>query len=159
MSDLDKADDPIFLLNARIQNEPDTLLKYQLYTSLCDTLRAKSDSEQKRALSDALTNRAWLGFFLKKFEEMESDVREGMALAPKNKYLPSKLAPALLLQGKKDAALAEYKKWMDKPFGEPNFPTYREVFLDDLNTFEKAGIIPPARAADVAAARKLLAGK
>lgn len=72
---------------------------------------------------------------------------------------PSNLAPALLLQGKKDAALAEYEKWMGKPFGEPDYPTYREAFLDDLNTFEKAGIIPAARAADVAAVRKMLADK
>ncbi|MFN0216669.1 MAG: tetratricopeptide repeat protein [Saprospiraceae bacterium] len=71
---------------------------------------------------------------------IEADVREGMALDPENKYLPSNLAPALLFQGKKDAALAEYKKWMDKPFGVQDYPTYREAFLDDLNTFEKAGI-------------------
>jgi hypothetical protein len=31
------------------------------------------------------------------------------------------------------------------------YKTYGEAFLDDLNTFEKAGIIPPERQEDVAA--------
>ena len=47
---------------------------------------------------------------------------------------------------------------MDKPFNK-DYTTCREAFLDDLNTFEKAGIIPAARRGDVAAVRKLLAGK
>ncbi|MFN0175358.1 MAG: tetratricopeptide repeat protein [Saprospiraceae bacterium] len=153
-------DNPVFFLKDLIEKESDTLTQYQLHSILCDTLRqrVKIDPQQNPALAEALNNRAWVGFFLKKFEEVESDVREGMALDPDNKYLPSNLAPALLFQGKKDAALAEYKKWMDKPFNEDD-PTYREVFLDDLKTFEKAGIIPAARMKDVAAVRKLLLDK
>ncbi len=40
-----------------------------------------------------------------------------------------------------------------------NFPTYRAAYLAYLNTFEKAGIIPPAQMKDVAAVRKMLLGK
>ncbi len=82
-----------------------------------------------------------------------------MALQTENKYLPTNLAPALLLQGRYKSALAEYNKWEDKPFGEQNLPTYRVAYLDDLNTFEKAGIIPAARMKDVAAVRKILLAK
>jgi len=148
----------VFLLNQRIQAEPETLAQYQLYGTLCDTLRlrAATDPLQKPALAGALNSRAWTGFFLKKFEANEADIREGMALQTENKFLPTNLAPALLFQGKREAALAEYKKWKDQPFGEQGYPTYREAFLDDLNTFEKAGIIPPQRQEDVAAARKML---
>jgi hypothetical protein len=70
--------------------------------------------------------------------------------------LPSNLEPALLLQGKQDEAMREYKKWKDKPYGEQNYRTYREAFLDDLNAFEKAGIIPPEIMPGVQAVRKLL---
>ena len=172
LANLDLANDLVSLLNVRIQNEPDSLAQYAIYTILCDTLRqrAKTDPQQKPALAKALTSRAWLGFFLASrsvgvtsshpdtWSAIEADVREGMALDPDNQYLPSNLAPALLFQGKKYAAISEYKKWMDKPFNK-DYPTYREAFLDDLNTFEKAGIIPEARRGDVAAVRKLLAGK
>jgi len=160
LANLDKADDPVFRLNTRIQNEQDTLAQYQLYGILCDTLRqrVKNDPQYKARLADALNSRAWIGFFLKKFDTVEADIREGMALGTDNKYLVTNLAPALLLQGKYKAAVAEYKKWKDKPYGEESQSTYRKVFLDDLDAFEKAGIIPAARAADVAAVRKILLG-
>lgn len=172
LSTLSQPKDVVAQLKSRIQNETDSLVQYALYTILCDTLRqrAKTDPQQKPALANALNSRAWLGFFLaprsvgvtsghpNTWSAIEADVREGMALDPDNKFLPSNLAPALLFQGKKDTAMAEYKKWMDKPFNE-DYPTYREAFLDDLNTFEKAGIIPEARRGDVAAVRKLLATK
>ncbi len=146
------------MLHQRIQAEPDTLTQYQLYTTLCDTLRRRAalDPTQKPALADALNSRAWTGFFLKKFEGVEADVREGLSLGTENKFLPTNLAPALLLQGKFEAAQAEYKKWKDQAFGEQGYETYRAAFLDDLATFEKAGIIPPKRKADVEAVRALL---
>ncbi len=97
----------------------------------------------KPNLEGALVNKCWLGFSLKEFKEIESDVLEGRSMGLENKFLNSYLAPALLLQGKQKEAIQEYKKWKDKPFGEQGYPTYREAFLDDLNTFEKAGIIPP----------------
>ena len=156
--ELEQASDPVYQLNQRIQNEPDTLAQYQLYTELCDTLRrlAAKDPAQKPALADALNGRVWTGFFLKKFAAAEADVREGLALVAEHKYLPSNLAPALLLQGKQKEALLEYQKWKDKPFEEQNYPTYRDVFLDDLNTFEKAGIIPPKIRPGLQEVRKLL---
>ncbi|NUN99745.1 MAG: hypothetical protein HUU01_03925 [Saprospiraceae bacterium] len=158
ISVLGQAADPVYQLNQRIQNEPDILAQYQLYTDLCDTLRrrAAQDPAQKTALANALNSRAWTGFFLKKFAAVEADLREGLALGTENKYLPSNLAPALLLQGKQKEAMQEYKKWKDKPFGEQGYATYREAFLGDLNTFEKAGIIPPEVMPGVQEVRKLL---
>jgi tetratricopeptide (TPR) repeat protein len=155
ISKLVRAADPVY---QRIQNEPDTLAQYQLYTELCDTLRRRAvqDPAQKIALADALNSRAWTGFFLKKFAAVEADVREGLALGTDNKFLPTNLAPALLLQGKQKEAVQEYKKWKDKPFGGQDYPTYREAFLDDLNTFEKAGIIPPEVLPGVQEVRKWL---
>ena len=76
-----------------------------------------------------------------------------------NIALYTNLAPAFLLQGKFKAAKAEYEKWQDKEFGEQGFDTYRGAFLQDLDTFEKAGIIPKEREADVTAIRLLLKQK
>jgi len=139
----------------------DNLELYARYGELCDTLRLRiaQDPSQKSALAKALNSRAWQGFFLKKFQSVEADIREGLALGTENKYLHTNLAPALLLQGKYEEAMAEYKKWKDRPFGERGFAMYGDAFLDDLNIFEKAGIIPAARAADVEAVRKILSEK
>jgi tetratricopeptide (TPR) repeat protein len=158
LNELEQASDPVFQLQQRIQSEPDSLLQYQLYTDLCDTLRRRAalDPAQKAAFANALNSRAWSGFFLQKFAEAEADIREGLALGTDNKYLISNLAPALLLQGKKAEAIAEYKKRKDQSFLPSEFPTYRAAFLDDLDAFEAAGIIPPERKADVAAVRDLL---
>jgi hypothetical protein len=49
-----------------------------------------------------------------------------------------------------------YEKWKDQPFLAPDYPTYRKAFLEDLDAFEKAGIIASERKADVAAVRQLL---
>jgi tetratricopeptide (TPR) repeat protein len=165
LADLQKSiqqdQDPVFQLTQRIRNEPDTLSKYKLYTTLCDSLRFRImvDQKFKTDLADALNSKAWYGFFLKKFEAVEADIREGMALQTDYKFLATNLPPALLFQGKLEAAIAEYQKWKDKPLGYQNLPTYREAFLDDLNAFEKAGIIPPERRADVDEVRKLLMDK
>lgn len=153
--------DPIFLIKTRIHNTPDTLTQYQLYKTLCDSIRIRLvlKPEYKSNLADALNSRAWLGFFFKKFAEVEADIREAIALQTDNKYLMTNLAPALLLQGKQKAAIAEYQKWKDKPFEEVGLTTYKAAFLDDLNAFEKAGIIPKNRLGDVAEIRKLLTKK
>jgi tetratricopeptide (TPR) repeat protein len=150
--------DAINFLLSRTRNEKDTLTIFKYYNELCDTLRKRVSKEPsyKPSLAQALNSVAWYGFFVKKFAEVEKAILEGLTLDASNIYLPTNLAPALLLQGKREQALQEYKKWKDKAFGEQDFPTYREAFLDDLNAFEKAGIIPPARMEDVAAARKLL---
>ncbi|MEM6967018.1 MAG: hypothetical protein AAF573_19810 [Bacteroidota bacterium] len=148
-------------LNQQIQNETDTVKLYQLYTSLCDTLRTytQKDTKYEADFSQALNSRAWYGFFLKKFPAVESDIREGMALATKNKYLATNLPPALLLQGKYKEALVAYRKYKDLPFGVQGLPTYKEAFLDDLNAFEKAGIIPPQLEEDVNSIRRMLQGE
>jgi WD40 repeat protein len=146
-----------------IRLEKDTLNIYQYYNVLIDTLKARSKQspdDYTATLANAYNTRAWLGFFLKKFKESEKDIRAGIALDSRYNILYANLAPALLLQGKKfKEAQAEYLKWKDKPFKQSGFTTYKDAFLDDLNTFEKAGIIPKERMKDVAAIRKLLEKK
>lgn len=152
---------PIIDLKNQIQSEPDTLKKYQLYATLCDSLRVyhQQDSTYNTELANALNNRAWYGFFLQEFTAIESDVREAITLGTDNKYLYTNLPPALLLQGKYEEALALYQAWMDKPFGEQELPDYRAAFLDDLNIFEKAGIIPIQQMEHVEAIRGILERK
>jgi len=151
-------DDIIARINEKIQTELDIFTQYQLRTELCDTLRRRValKQAQKSDLSIALSRRAWAGIFLNKFKESEADVREGLALNSEITFLYICLAPALLFQGKREAALKEYEQWKNQPFLESKYSTCRQRFLEDLDTFEKAGVIPPERRADVEAARALL---
>ena len=151
------------LLN-QIDISKDTTETYRLYGVLIDTLtirRQKAPNSYASAdLAQYYNSHAWYGFYLKKFEQSEADIRAGMQLDSTNKYLSTNLAPALLLQGGKyKAAQAEYEKWKDQPFGEQDLATYRDAFLDDLNTFEQAGIIPKEREKEVAAIRAMLEKK
>ena len=161
LTTLERHVDLVGLLEELVGEDHENNLKYLLYTVLCDTLRERcvSNKALKKDLADALNGRAWTGFFLQKFAAVEADIREGLALKTENKFLPTNLAPALLLQGKRKEALDEYRKWQDRPFGEQGLVTYRDAFLGDLKTFDEAGIIPSERMADVAAARALLEKK
>lgn len=156
-----KVGNPITQLNNQIRSETDTLKLYQLYTTLCDTLRTYSKEDKKYQLdfAQALNSRAWYGFFLKEFKGVESDIREAMAFGIDNKYLATNLPPALLLQGKYEEAVAEYRKYKDLPFGEQGIATYGDAFLDDLKAFEAAGIIPKKIMKDVERIRDILKGK
>lgn len=89
------------------------------------------------------------------FKEAEVSIRKGFAIYPEYGYLPTNLAPALLLQGKFRKAKVVYKKWKDKPYGTDSL-TYKNVFLEELKNLEAAGIIPKKRLADVAAIRQFL---
>lgn len=110
----------------------------------------------KLPFAEELNHRAWTGILLKRFDQAEADIREGLKIDANNKYLNSNLAPALLFQGKREEAFAEYQKLKDHKFGGQGFDTYRAVFLDDLNTFEKTGIIPSEYKADVELVRSML---
>ena len=112
--------------------------------------------EYEAQLSQSLNSKAWHGFFLGEFSQVEADIREALALKTENKYLLTSLAPALLLQGKFEAAQKAYFQYKDQEFGEQGLNTYRDAFLDDLKAFEAAGIIPPERMREVERIRELL---
>jgi WD40 repeat protein len=146
-------------LQNQIAIESDTIKLNALYGQLIDSLRNQmqvSPNIYSNTLADAYNNHAWYSFFLQAFNTAEQDIRAGIAVDSTYKYLYTNLAPALLLQGQYKAAEAEYLKWKYQPFGEPAMATYREAFLQDLEVFEKAGIIPAARKQDVEKIRGLL---
>jgi Leucine-rich repeat (LRR) protein len=122
------------------------------------TLKSKpNDMNAQKAVAGTYNNLGWYQLLTGQFSEAENSIRRGLALDATNIYLLANLAPALLLQGKTAEAIQEYEKWKDQPFGKNNLPYYRDAFLQDLAELESAAdIIPEARAADVAAVRKLL---
>jgi len=75
----------------------------------------------------------------------EASIRRGLTFSPNNHYLISNLPPALLLQGKLEAAEAQYRQWKDQRFGiyPNNNQDFRKIFLDNLKDLEAAGIVLP----------------
>jgi tetratricopeptide (TPR) repeat protein len=139
-------------------NSPDTLQLYQSHEQKTAGLRVavRDNPSLQPDLSQSLNSQAWYALLLAKFSAAEELIREALVLNTENKFLHTNLAPALLLQGKFDAAIKQYKYWKDKPFEEQGLATYREAFLGDLKAFEQAGIIPQERVNDVIAVRKIL---
>ncbi|MEL6256906.1 MAG: hypothetical protein AAFR87_33220, partial [Bacteroidota bacterium] len=80
---------------------------------------------------------------LKRFEEAEKHARKACSLDEKNQLAISNLASSLLFQGKYKQAKKIYLQWKDEEYEEDDYEFMKELFLEDLNSFEKAGIIHP----------------
>ncbi len=80
--------------------------------------------------------------------------QQGLALAPEQSWINTNLALGYLYNGEWTKAQQIYQQWMDVSWAssgsEGSFKTFREVFLDDLDALEEAGVscrdLPKARA-------------
>lgn len=97
--------------------------------------------------SSSLGNQSFQCIFVKQFEKAEQYAREGLAIDPSKLFIQTNLAAALLFQGKYTEAEQIYSQYKAE---------LKDSFLQDLNDFEAAGIIPEERKADVKKIRKLL---
>ena len=96
-------------------------------------------------------NRAgWYGLLTQEFEATEDVINQGLKWDKSYPYLMTNLPPALLLQGKFDEAKGFYESYMDENYlPHRNLPTYREVYLKDLEVLKNAGAIPSEFEEDV----------
>nr|HQU59216.1 tetratricopeptide repeat protein [Saprospiraceae bacterium] len=109
------------------------------------------DGTIQTRLANACGNLAWYHLFNRQPEAAEAAARKGLAADASEEWLNTNLALALLYLGKWKEAKAVYEEWMDKPYDEEN--SWRDIFLQDLDALEKAGVGHP----DVGKARALLA--
>ena len=140
----------------QVEQETDTSEIYRLYGIICDTLklRAQKNPSYNLSLAETLNDKAWFGFFLSNFADSETAIREGLALDQSNQYLATNLPHALLFQGKIKMAQALYKQYKNQSFEEDS--AFKDVFLEDLALFQKAGIIPAELMKDVEKIRAML---
>lgn len=97
--------------------------------------------------ANALGSQSFQCIFVGRFEESEQYARETLSIDSTQHRINSNLAAALLFQGKYYEAEAIYCQYM----GE-----LKETFLQDLNDFEAAGIIPDERKVDVEHIKEML---
>lgn len=104
----------------------------------------KSKTEQvkiKKKLSDDYNIYGWNSFFLKKYDELIPIFKRSIELNPNNLYPQTNLPPAYLFNNQFENAKAEYLRLKNLKYNHKDFSTFKDVFLNDINAFEKAGLI------------------
>jgi hypothetical protein len=104
-----------------------------------------------KGLADAYGSLAWWQLMDRNFAAAKSASRKGLRVMPERIWINTNLAAALLYQGKWQKAKAIYLGLKDE-FDPEKEMTFREIFIEDLDTLETEGITHP----DVGTARKLL---
>ena len=123
---------------------------YETFEKLHPILKARFQEGQERMNGEyviQLGNEAYCCIFMKKFSKAEEYSREALNIDISQKWLFTNLAASLLLQGKYEEA-------------EEIYIYLKSELLDDmqndLQLFEKAGVIPKDRMADVERIRQML---
>ncbi len=121
-----------------------------------DSIAFKSLSNSAGALIQSYGTLSWAYLFARKFKEADSIGKFAMAMADQRHHsssaawIEANIAHALIFQGKYSEAEAIYLRMKDG-LGKEEVP-YTQIFLNDFNQLEKAGITHP----DVAKIRALL---
>jgi Flp pilus assembly protein TadD len=101
--------------------------------------------------AEAYGSLSWYALFAEDFAEAETAARRGLALGGSaTEWITTNLATSLLLEGKYDEAVAIYQQYLSLAYNSTR--TWREVFTEDLDALEAAGISHK----DVARIRALL---
>ena len=103
----------------------------------------------KQKLAGNYGNISWNFLFDRQFAKAGEAAQKGIALDPAQEWIKTNLASSFLFTGQWDKAKAIYLELKDKTYNDKKF---REIFLEDLNELEKAGITHP----DTAKVREVL---
>lgn len=101
----------------------------------------------QEALVTSLSNQSFYCIFLKKYAEAERLASKAITLDPSNITSFTNLAAAFLFQGKYTEAEEIYRSFK---------ADLKDGFLQDLDEFEAAGVIPKEQKTDVECIRKML---
>lgn len=96
---------------------------------------------------NALGSQSFQCIFVSQYEKSEQYAREALAIDSSQHWINTNLAASLLLQDKYDEAKIIYRQYKDE---------LKDSFLQDLNDFETAGVIPKERKADLERIRQML---
>ena len=103
--------------------------------------------QYKEDLINVLGNQSYQCIFIGQLTQSEQYACEALSIDPSQHWINTNLASSLLLQGKYCKAKKIYKQYKEE---------LKESFLQDLNDFEKNGIIPKARIASVKRIKRFL---
>ncbi|MCC6459131.1 MAG: LamG domain-containing protein [Saprospiraceae bacterium] len=96
----------------------------------------------------------WYELMIGRPKEARVAIETALQLDSTNQTPHTNLPHCFFFVGQKTEALRRYSSWMNKP--RDTNRTFREVFLQDLNDFEKKGLIRPELVQDLAEIRAVL---
>jgi tetratricopeptide (TPR) repeat protein len=107
--------------------------------------------ELKEGYVGALGKQSFLAIYLKRFAKAEQQAEIALNIDPGQQWIFSSLAASKLFQGKYDEAEEIYRNMISGQNEE-----MKNRFIEDLDDFEAAGIVPEERKSDVERIRKIL---
>jgi tetratricopeptide (TPR) repeat protein len=131
---------------------PEATAVYQRALQIREQLAKDNPDMYLSGLAISYGNMAWTLLFVQQFKEAERYAQKGLEADPSQEWINANLALAYLFSGQYAQAEAIYVQFKDKP---DKHGTYKDVFLEDLQTLEDAGITHP----DVAKIRRVLEEK
>ena len=134
------------------ETNKEKLKAYKKVFRLSEYLLKKEDTPENRKLVVSnFNNYGWYQLISGDFSGAEKIIKRGLELDSSDMYLNTNLAPAYLLQGKYKQAIQEYKKWSEEKYPkeiidmetyEKKTVNFADIFLKDIEAFEKEKIIP-----------------
>lgn len=173
--DLETLEDLALFFARESDDLPDSLMvqKATLAQSVCDIMEHydqlhPNDTVTVQYLIDRYVNAGWYQLLAGNNASALKDIEAGLARCKKIPYpvsdslLQMNRAHALLLGGKKTAALAVYTTLAPYPFIDNRYKTFADAFIDDFrllrasNTALKGRILNSAQQADIKEVEQLL---
>ncbi len=120
-------------------NDSTNLIKFhRIYRLIEHALTLEDTPALRKQYSMDVNSYGWYQLLTGDFVGCEQTIRRGMALDSTNQYFKTNLPPALLFQGKYEAARQLYRKWApEKWVIDSRHKTIADAFLDDFKTFEE----------------------
>jgi tetratricopeptide (TPR) repeat protein len=140
----------LYMLSSLYPITNDPIKQYELneeWLPFLEMLSADSPEEWMNDYINTLGNQSLHCLFANQFEKSEQYARKVLSLDPSLQWINTPLASALLFQGKYKEAEQIYRQYKD---------ALKDNFLQDLDAFEAAGVIPEERKTDVERIRKML---
>jgi tetratricopeptide (TPR) repeat protein len=119
---------------------------------LAESLEALFPEEFRAKAAQSAGELAWQYLLFGKNQEAIRYAGEGLAKDSKETWIYSVLAPAYLLAGDFAKSKSIYSEWRNKPYSLDETQSFREIFLQDIETLQQSGIQHP----DFEKIRKLL---
>ncbi len=101
--------------------------------------KIREEPNQPDRILNLYNSYAWYQLLNGDFKGAEKTLSAGMKINPNFAYFPTNLAPALLFQGKFEAAKKIYMEYKDKDFQGKK---YSEIYLTDLQEIKATGFSP-----------------
>lgn len=142
-----------YLLLVQETGTPDEVIQMRLdILRLAESLASISPGDFRTKAARSAGELAWQYLLFGKNQEAIRYAGEGLAKDSAETWIYSVLAPAYLLSGDFAKAKSIYSDWKNKPYSLDETQSFREIFLQDIDTLKQSGIQHP----DFDKIRKLL---